>query len=290
LHFNEVNINHAKSGIDLSEGVFVFSLLNLTLNSICKLNISTTPNYFSGKGNVTALLKQLNVTFKLNFSLGENNFPNITVINSKVDISNNTCFIHFDGDGIFPMLNNFQEIIISAILNIISGELTNINRLKIQDGLNYVMDDTINPLPIEGTNVAIDYSLILNPRISKGILPISINGTSLCINKNSCKDYSEKRPSLPNKIDIFGGNGSLQIYISDYLFNSFFVAGYEDSIFNFTLTPNDFANFTKKTIVLDTDFIGIFIPDIKDRYGRHRPVTIQLNATNPPIINIHIIY
>lgn len=244
------------------------------------ISFSMEPDLFSGNGFAIFNLSKLNLTISTGFIKTEENLMNVKIVKSKIDISKNSFNMHFySDDEIFDIINSIQETIFEILLSWIQGEMSETNRKYIENGINRVLNDTSNFPIIEGTDILLDYHLIAEPNSPANYLPISLNGTAICNNPQKCKKSTYKA-ELPPTIEIFDNtNNNMQILISEYLLNTIMIAGYENSLFNYDITPEKFNEITK--IKLDTNFISVFIPEVLNKYGENRDVFIRINAENP---------
>ena len=232
-------------------------------------------------------MSQFNVTLLLKFGVGSNRMLNIKVVRSKIDLSPRNLALHFEGDDdVFGLFNDIQDVAIKILTQWIEGEMNEEMRKSVENAVNRVMNTTSGFIMIDGTHIGIDYGLILSPEVKLQYLPIAINGTGVCIDPDACKPYKGERPSPPEMMSVYDGKSDLQMLVSDYTLNMFFIAGYEDSAFNFSLTHEKFEELTNHSLHLDTDLFGIFIPEMKIVYGPHRNITINFNVTEPPKIDI----
>eukprot|EP00831_Metopus_contortus_P071493 TRINITY_DN65300_c0_g1_i1.p1 TRINITY_DN65300_c0_g1~~TRINITY_DN65300_c0_g1_i1.p1 ORF type:complete len:258 (-),score=30.81 TRINITY_DN65300_c0_g1_i1:152-925(-) len=154
----------------------------------------------------------------------------------------------------------------------------------IEDTVNKIMNITTGFL-YYNSDIGIDYSMILQPNIQNGVLPFALNGTTVCL--QNCRPYNKPFPSPPEPIKVFTGDGSLELVISDFFVNSFLLAAFRNSLFNFTISPDNFSKLTNHSLELNTDLIGVFIPEIRTKYGNKRDVFLTFNASEAPRIEIN---
>jgi hypothetical protein len=271
----------------MTSGDVVVKLNDFSLEWIGKVNFSTDPQLFYGEGNGWFNLSKLNVTTKMNFDKGANMLPKLILKSSKVDISNTSVGMHFDGtNDIFQLMDMAKNFTLPMIVDFISGEMKAESIKFIEDTINGALEGLPHEITIPNTHVALDYGFTFAPSVTKdGYVPIPIAGAARCTNETSCKKY-EKRPIPPKEEDYAIGKGSLQLHISDYILNSVFVAAFEDSLLNFYITPEFVHGMTNGSLELDTDLFGILIPEIRRRYGPKRPISISITATQPPEVTI----
>lgn len=271
----------------MTEGDVIVNLGDFSLKWIGKVNFTTDPVLFFGKGDGWFNLSNLNVTTRLNFDLGPNMLPKIKLIHSNVSISNKSISMGFNGtNDLFQLLNMTQGFALPLILGYIQGEMSNTTKQTIEETINGVLASLPHEITIPGTNIAFDFGFVFSPKVDeRKYVSMPIKGSAKCNNATSCKNY-EPKPLPPKKTDYKYGTGSLQLHLSDYIVSSIFVAAYEDSLIKITITPEMVHNITGGAIELNTKLLGVFIPEISRRYGLNRSVTIKVAATGPPLLTI----
>jgi len=277
FHMNEVYINHTNTGIDFTSGILDMKIDNLTIDCIAKTSFNTIPKFFFGQGVSIFNITKLSTHAKLELGLAPNNLPTIKIHSSKTNLGNDSLDIKFDGtNDVYLLLDKVRSFVTPMIVNLIGGEMSQETIKSIEDTVNSFIGGMESGQNFPGTDVIIDYGLLIPPSITSGFLPLAINGTSYCGNPDRCIKYKGETPRKPPKIDVLTGKGSLQIYISEFFLNSLFISLYENSAFNFTFGQGS----------IDTDVLGIFIPDIRKKYGAKRNAIAKFNITSPP--NLYI--
>lgn len=256
---------------------------DFSLEWMGKVRFTTDPELFYGNGTGLFYLNKLNSTTVLNFDRGANKLPSILLKKSKVDISNKSVSMHFEGtNDVFQLLDMAKNFSLPMILDLISGEMKGETLKLIQDSINGALESLPHEFVIPGTNIAFDYGFLYSPKVSKdGYVPFPIAGSARCVNETTCGHFEPK--PIPPKVDDFeNGKGSFQLHISDYILNSVLVAAFDDHLLHYKVTPEFVHSLTEGAIELDTDLFGVFIPEIRRRYGPKRPITLQINANTPP--------
>jgi hypothetical protein len=288
FHINKLWLDTNHSYVDMTSGDIVANLNNFTLEWVGKVKFATDPKLFFGDGSGWFNLSKLNYTVKINFGLGENKLPTLKIKQSAFDISNKSLNMSFYGtNDIFTLIDMAQKFALPAILAIIQGNMTKETINSTETMINGLLGSIPHEVPIPTTGVAFDIGFTDSPAVtSKGYIPILINGTARCTNETSCKRY-EPMPVPPKKEEFKYGKGSFQLHLSDYIFNSIFVALWQDSFLNFAITPAMVHGLTNGSIELDTKLLGVFIPEIRRRYGPDKPITLKISATAPPLLSIN---
>jgi hypothetical protein len=287
FHIRNLYLDTNKTGIDMTTGDVVIYVSNFTLEWEGKVRFKTNPELLFGEGLGWFNLSRLNFTTKINFGIGENKLPNITIKESRFDISNSSVKMSFSGtNDIFQLMDMIQKFALPLIIEEIKGNMTEETMKSIAETLNGLLASIPSSLPIPGTHIEFDLGLVNSPAVTQdGYAPVAINGTASCVNKTACMPYSPL-PIPPKKEDFAFGKGSFQLHIADYLLSSIFVAAYQDNLIKFTVTPQMFHDMTSGLIELNTTLIGAFIPEIRRRYGPNRNVTVTINAYSPPLATI----
>jgi hypothetical protein len=238
------------------------------------LELKSTVSALQGSGPVYFNLSELNVTSVFGIVKGVNGLPNIKLSRVLTDVSNNSFSIKFiDNSDIFKALTKFKDFILKTLLKWVQGEMTVKEKEIIEKSFNKVMND-INPLiMINNTDIGINYGLLASPKITTH-LPLLLNGTGDCIDPKKCKPYKGKRPDRPEAIDPFDGSGSLIVLVSDYLLSTVTIANLERGLLSFTVT----SEIVEKTfgVKLDTDLVGVVVPEIKKAYGAGKEVIVEV--------------
>ena len=286
FHINQIYLNYTKTGLNLTGGRFDLKISNFSFDCVAKAGFTTDPVLFFGKGDGRFNLSRLNVSLIMDLKLGPNNLPMIELVGSKVDISNNSLRMLFNGtNDVFTLLETIQGFVAPLIIETIGGVMKDETRRQLQDTINGVLNGLPNEIVIPGTDLALNYGLLIPPSMTNGYLPIALNGTFSCSGK-ACHPYAGPRPVPPKKIDPFAGTGSFQVLVSDYLVNTLLIAALEDSLIRFNVTSDMVANMTNGTIGLNTDLFGVFIPQIREKYGAHRNISMNFTAVKPPSLDI----
>jgi len=190
----------------------------------------------------------------------------------------------FEGDNdVFTLLNSIGEFAIPTIIELIGGEMKKETIEAIQGTVNELLGQLPCNITIPDTNVNFDFGLVVSPKVVDGHAPFALNGTSVC--EANCTPYGDK-PLPPKPIKVFGGKGSLQILLSDYIFSSFAHAAFENFLLKAIITSDMVKNATNGSFELNTDLFGIFIPEMRTFYGPHKDIDLAVGAITPPRLTI----
>ncbi len=290
LRVTHVYVNHSFTGVDFTSGRAVITLQNASLAFAGGFVLSTVPNLFSGNGTVAFNLSRLNVTLVVGLEMAASRMLNLRLYRSKVDVTNDSLTIKVSGDDdIFDTINTIQEAVVRILRESIEGEMGEPARHKVEQAVNRAMNASALVMVSAESDVGIDYRLVAPPDIANGYLPLAFNGTGVCDDSEdttACRPFEGTRPVPPAPVGIYDGTSGLQMMVSDYMLNTFFIAGYQNSLFNMSVGPESFLAMTNGTIALNTDLVGVFLPEIRARYGPGRNVTLKFNVTAPPTMDI----
>jgi hypothetical protein len=284
FHVNQASLNYHETGVEMADEKINVKVSNLTFDCHAKASFNTIPEFFHGKGTGKFNLSRLNSSVKFNFDKGANNLPKLNLIYSKVDLNSSNLNASFVGDNdIFTLLNAVGDLAIPAIIDLIGGEMKNTTIAMIQDTVNDLLGSLPDSMAIPGTNVSINYGLVVSPKVVDNYAPFALNGTSQCVGK--CTPYEDK-PKPPSPIKVFGGSRSLQLLLSDYIFSSFLHAAFESGLLKANVTSQMVKNMTNGSFALNTDLFGILIPEMRTFYGPHKDIDLTIAALVPPRITI----
>lgn len=287
FQIDDFNIDPELTGVDLSKEDLNITLSDFTIDSYGRLGFTTDPELFFGKGWGMVNLTRLNSTVSIDFGKGENNLPTLKLKHSKVDINTTNVKAHFEGDNdVFSLLELAQNFSIPFIVDFLGGVMSDETRQTIEETVNGLLESLPDEIVIPGTHIAFNFGLLFSPKVTHGHVPFALMANASCINDTACKRYTGPKPSPPGETEVFQGKGSLQVLVSDYMLNTFCIAAWEDSMLKGTITPEMVHNLTNGTIELNTDLFGIFIPEMRQFYGPHRDITLDLELTAPPTIDI----
>ena len=287
LRVNQIYVNHTNTGIELYRGFLDVKLDNFTLDCVANTSFNTVPSFFNGKGTGLFKLAKLSTKLRAELGLGSNNLPTVKLHESITTLSNDSLSMKFDGtNDIYLLLDKVRAYIGPMIIRIIGGTMSNETMKKVEDNINTYMGSIPSTMIIPGTDIKLDYGLITPPSIVNAFLPFALNGASVCSNPAKCIKYGGNPPTRPKKIDVTNGNWSLQVYISEFFLNSLFIAVLENSLLNVTVTPADVRKATNGSVELSTDLLGVFIPEMRQKYGPKKSVSFQVNFTSPPLFHI----
>lgn len=287
FHVNRVYINHTQSGIDLSDGLFHYYISNLTFDCIGNTNFNTVPMLFFGAGYGLFNLSRLNTTLKMKFGLGNNLLPNISIESSKVDINVTNLQMKFSGtNDVYTLLEMVQNFSIPMIVDLIGGEMKKETKKSLSDTINGLLEGLPHSMRVPGTHIDFDFGFLLPPTTKEGYMPLALYGNSSCGDEKACIPYQGKKPDPPKDQPVFGGMGSFQVLLSDYMLDTLFISAFEDQLLKANITAEMVRNMTNGTISLDTDLFGIFIPIMREKYGPHKEIFMKVNFSQPPTVDI----
>ena len=287
LRIDDIDLDQANTDVVMNQDSITASMKDFTLKCFTKAKFATDPIFFFGTGIGKVDTKRVNSTVEFNFYKGKNNLPALKLINSNCDLTKENVQAEFSGDNdIFTLLNMTQDFTISMLVEYLNGTMSKETKEAIEGTINDLLGKIPPIIQIPGTDIAFNLGLLIDPKVEKGHVPMAIDGTSDCINKTACREYSGPWPQVPPETPVFEGSGSLQFLLSDYLFNSLSVAAYRNSLFNFTVTPEQVHEITGGAIELDTDFFSVFIPAMRKVYGKARPIMLKVSMTSAPMVKI----
>ena len=286
FHINHIYLNYTKTGLNLTGGRFELSIHNFSFDCIAKTNFTTDPQLFFGQGHGRFNLSRLNVSFVMDLKLGKNDLPQIEIISSRVDISNKSLHMLFNGtNDVFTLLEMVQGFVAPLIIDTIGGEMKKETRDSIQSNINDLLAGLPNEFTIPGTNISLNFGLVLPPSMTKGYLPLALRGQFACVGPQ-CLPNPGPEPTPPPVMDPFAGSGSFQLLISDYMLQTLFIAAYQASLLRFNLTAEMVGNLTNNTVPFNTDLFGVFIPELRQKYGPHRNINMNISVHEPPKVDI----
>jgi len=256
---------------------------NISIVCSGHLKLVSSASVLTGSGPVYFNLSELNITSVFGVVRGFNGLPNVRLKRILTDISNNSFSIGFIGDSyIFETLTKIKDFILKTLLEWVQGEMTEKNKGILEKSINRAMNDTAPLIMINNTVIGINYGLLISPKITTH-LPLLLNGTVDCTDPKRCKPYKGKRPNPPEAINPFDGSGSLIALVSDYVLNTAVIAGLEEGLLNITVT----SEMVEKVfgIKLDTNLVGVAVPEIRKAYGEGKEVIIEFITNEVPSFN-----
>lgn len=287
LYFTAYSMNFNKSYVTLEDGKFNMSIKDLSLALKAFAQFTTVPALFYGRGYGMFNLSRMNSSTAFSLDIGNNLLPTFSLDYSHFNLSEKDLSMSFNGtNDVFTLLNSTQDLLIPTITGMLNGTMKPETRKSISDTINDLLSGLPSNITIPGTNINFDFGFIENPSMKGKYLPIALKGVSKCVNTTACKPYKKRTLIPPKEKKVFDGNGSLQILVSDYLINTLSFSAFEDQMMNLKVSSKQVSNMTNNTIKLDTDLFGIFIPHMRELYGKKREININFNITDPPMISI----
>lgn len=287
FNVSNIDLNPAQTQVVIKDEVIWTNVSDFTLQCTGNLSFWTTPAIFYGNGTGKVDMTHLNSSVGFQFTKGDNNLPQFHLKYSHFDLNEKHVMANFSGNNdVFTLAEMAKDFALPMLVDFLNGTMDQDTMDSISETINGVLGELPSALTIPGTDIVFNFGLLFDPKVKGSYVPMAIDGTAICANKTACRPYNGPKPKVPPETDVFGGNGSFQLLLSDYIFNSLSVAAFEDSIFNLTVTPGAVRNATNGSIELNTDLFGIFIPEMREVYGKHQDITLQLNMTSPPLVSI----
>jgi len=283
----DINVDQAETHVTINDKFMTLALKDFVFKFLGELSFWTTPAIFYGNGTGNAQFDHLNSSVDISFGKGPNDLPMLHLHRSQFDLDDKHMKGKFQGtNDVFQLLDLAKNLTFPMIIEFLNGTMTEETMKQIESTVNDLLAGLPSAIQIPGTDVVFNYGLLFAPDIKNGAIPFGIEGTSKCANATNCKPSPEPKPKEPPFVPPFEGPGTLQIKISDYLLNSFLRAVYENGLIHIAVTPEMVHNATGGAVELNTELFSVFIPEMKEYYGKERNVTLDLHMTAPPTVDI----
>jgi len=283
LALNELTIRNvnmsSKSSIEIHKDCMNITIVGLNMEVNTSLSFSSVPNVINGNGTGHHAVKELNGN--LNFKLKENpgRLPRIESLNIDFKNASKSITGTFKGNNdLFFIANAISNLITTLIAGTLDTSFFNNTELIAM--LNYIADVVPTNIRMEELGIEANFNVMGNPSMIDGVLPIKLNGTVDCYNKNVCMPYNGPNPAEPKDIDIFKSKNNLSIYITEHLLDTAFIALFRRSLLSIMVGPSLFNN----TFTLTVGTLKIFIPNIEDYYNMADEVILNITAAQAPFI------
>jgi len=161
-----------------------------------------------------------------------------------------------------------------AFRNMFAGTLADNLKAQGEQTLNSVVSESVTNMAIPGTPLSVDYTQTNNLIFTTNAITVSLDGTIY----STAKGYIPRDPielSLPDGDPLSASD--VQIFISNYLFNTALQELYEEKLLALTLTHDSIPDLDMLPYKLDTKSLSALIPGLEDKYG-DQPV--YLNCYN----------
>jgi len=229
----------------------------------------------------------LSFSIRLDLTLGEveskqnkgKMLPSITLENITVDLDFN---YDIQGNWLVKIANS--KLIKNLIIKMIKKQINKIFSGSLKNTINEGIKTKIANLPTDLTlvgDLALDYSLNSSPKIEEGKF-LGINSKALIYNS---KNLDTENPPFDPKLDIpdYNDNEKLaELLISEFTANSalytLFLSGMLKATINNSIVPADFP------VQLNTTTLDVVFNGISNKYGIDKPVEIQCEAVNYPVV------
>lgn len=191
--------------------------------------------------------------------------------------------IDFDihGSIIAKIVDLVKDIIKKKIISLARGVI----QQQIVEKSGEITTNLVNLLPVyvplPGVSLAVDYSLLSDPKVENGYLVISSNGAIVDL---SHPESMNPPFEIPDTLPDYDSNGKgAQAFITDYSINTAANSLYLSGLLNVVLKPSYVpSNFPFQ---LNTSTMETLLPGIKNLYG-DKPVNIACQATGAPFAGI----
>ena len=282
LHADYANITNIQidnnAGLSLNNGI-IFKVPNFSVEFVTKLEFYTIPKLFFGNGTVHLKIDNIGNDVELQITADES--QNIHINFTKIEFTLSEKQILFESAGsndIFVATQMGYNWAIPIVINALRYPIQESFRNAISNTLNNLIKSTFRKIKLMGGNIFMDISLLDNCQVIDDRFMLYLNGTVY-----SNWTDSEKKPihyNPPINIPDMNSNGkAVQIIVTNYTLNTLFQAMYIDDLLIFKISKN--MNPESK-FNLDTNLIGVFIPQIFEVYGYKKPIEILIEVIDTP--------
>ena len=287
LSLDKLTIRNAnmsnKSRIEINKDFMNITIVELNMEVNTTLSFKSEPNVINGSGTGHHTIDKLNGTasFKLkkNPEQDPGKLPHIESLKVNFEDASRKINGTFKGNNdLFLIANAISNLITTLIAGTLDTSFFNNEELIVM--LNYIADMVPTNIKMQELGIKADFSVMGNPSMINGVLPIRLNGTVDCYDKNVCKPYNGSKPAEPQHIDILKPKNDLSIYITEHLLDTAFIALFRRSLLSTIVGPSLFDN----TFNLTVGTLKIFIPDIDKHYNIKDEVILNIAAAQAPFI------
>lgn len=292
LHIYLTQINFAITNL-LSE--------NISVEFIQPSNVSVSAKEISGNG-------QFYIKYKLGFiSETDRVDVNIKRVNCQVSFKLGSTDSHLVPGKLIPTASiasinidldfdfDIHGSIIASIIDLVKGKIKSIIYDQIQNNLknqivqkvNEIIADSVKKLPvyvpIGKYDLAVDYSLISDPKVLDNYLILNSNGAIVNVNNS---DSLVNPYTIPDNLPDYDKSGKLaQVFASDYSINTAFRTLHLTKLLKIKVSSNDIPS--DSPIQLNTTSLDLIINGLSDVYGKEKLVDIECKTSgDAPKVNL----
>eukprot|EP01117_Protostelium_nocturnum_P008962 TRINITY_DN3217_c0_g1_i1.p1 TRINITY_DN3217_c0_g1~~TRINITY_DN3217_c0_g1_i1.p1 ORF type:complete len:509 (-),score=179.12 TRINITY_DN3217_c0_g1_i1:164-1690(-) len=226
--------------------------------------------HISGTGTATV---QVGGNIQMLVSLSANN-EHLQSHVIRCDVSLYRFDIHVSGKG--SKIYNFilkmaKKSVQNAVTNMLKGAISQ----NTENGLNKALANFLVLQKIKD-DVVFDIGMVQNPQFGASKLTLFESGEAYRVNNQvECPQSVCPQRNLPTSTS----NQMLEMFMSDFVTNSFSNVFYQEKMFQMRITPDEVP--ASSWVKLNTDFFQNTIPQLPQRFP-HCDMTIVTYATQPP--------
>jgi len=287
-----INLNNIKFHVDslLPENVSV------VFNEPNKINVSGSN--IKGNGSVEAQYKLLFVseTDNIDIKINKLNF-NIEVTLSRkestkekgkflpyAEITNVVLDLDFDfdihGSIIANIISLVKGLIKNSLTNVIVGPLKDIIKDESKKALDNLIQIIPVYVPIMDNGLAVDYSVLSDPKVTKNYLILSSYGGIVNLNNPATKTPPYIVPD--NLPDFIENNKSVQVFLSEFSIDTALNSLFLSNLLNIAMKTEDIPGPVK----FNTSTIDIVINGLEKMYGKDKDIVLDCKSSDsPPVVH-----
>jgi len=309
----QINVPDQSFDIDAKIGTLHVYLtqINFLITNLLSDNISLQ---FNEPNNVSVAAKEIsgNGQFYIKYKLGFISETDRIVVNiKKVDcqvifklgstdshlvpgkliptasISNVNIDLDFDFDIHGRIIASIIGLIKGKIKSIINDQIQNNLKNQIVQKVNEIIAISVDKLPVYVPlgkyDLAVDYSLITDPKVLDNYLILNSNGAIVNVNN---PDSLVNPYTIPDNLPDYDKSGKLaQVFASDYSINTAFRTLHLTKLLKIKVYSDDIPS--DSPVQLNTTSLDLIINGLSDVYGKDKLVEIECETSgNAPKVHL----
>jgi hypothetical protein len=284
IHFSITNIDIEKVLIELNEPNKVF-VHSHDIQGNGRLDVEFKLGFVEETDSVDVRVNRLG--FDAEITLGTKESPKAKdKMMPSAKITNLSIDLDFDFD--------IHGKIIAKVIDLVKGKIKDYLNEKVRSKLhdiiiieslkmisNYVDNFSVY-VPLNEKGLAIDYSLLSEPRIINRYLIISSNGA--IVNLNNSESMNPPFPYPTNLPDFNPQGKSIQMFISDFSINTAINSLYLSKMLEVMVKSEEVPD--ESPLQLNTTSLEPLIKGISKFYGQDKKIDLITNVTELPIMKM----
>jgi len=224
------------------------------------------------------------VTFKLG-STDSHLVPGKLIPTASIE--NININLDFDFDIYGSIIASIIDLVKGKIKSIINDQIQNNLKNQIIQKVNEIIADSVNNLPVYVPigvyDLAVDYSLVSDPKVLDNFLILNSNGAIVNLNN---PDSLINPYIIPDNLPDYDKSGKLaQVFASDYSINTAFRTLHLTKLLKIKVSSEDIPY--NSPIQLNTTSLDLIINGLSDVYGKEKLVEIECETSgDAPKINL----